>query len=346
MKNLIIDQQDCELSVRKDVLSVKQHGKKPINFPMCQLESIVIHCRMSISTSVLCRLAKHDIRVQFVSPSGYGTSCHLLGMPQKNIQRRLAQYQMMTHAQTGLLWAKRLIQIKRWQQKQTLLALMQCQNKHKRQLKKSISTLHGMYAPIQKATNLQSLLGLEGSAALVYLDAYKAVFSPKLAFTNRNRRPPKDPVNVILSLSYTLLYNMLTEQLYAKGLDTHLGFFHQPDYSRPSLACDLAEIFKPKIDLWIYHLFKEQLSAKDFSFHISDSFHTDDAKTKLPMASEKPCTLLKAGRKKYYEAFYALKPELEIQIRAVCAYVVNKIEQQVTNPTEQEDICVSSYATT
>lgn len=333
MKNLIIDQQNCELSVKKDVLYIKQpHAQKNINLPMCQLESVVIHCRMSISTSVLCRLAKNHVRVQFFSPSGYGASCHLIGMPKKNIQRRLLQYQSMTDAQTSLLWAKKLIQIKRWQQKQTLLALIQQQNKHKRQFKQSIQTLHTLYTPIQTADSLQSLLGLEGTAALAYLQAYKMIFSPKLSFTHRNRRPPKDPVNVILSLSYTLLYNLITEEIYAKGLDTQLGFLHQPDYGRPSLACDLAEIFKPQLDLWIYTLFKEQLSIKDFSF--------------TPATPKKPCTLLKSGRKKYYQAFYELKPTLEKKVRAICLYVVNQLARK-TKPAEQEqDICVSSYVMT
>ena len=92
--------------------------------------------------------------------------------------------------------------------------------------------------------------------------------SHPLCFSGRNRRPPKDPVNVCLSLVYTLLYQEVINALKTAGLDPALGCFHELYYSRQSFTCDLLEPVCPLIDIWVYGLFQQRLiRAEDFSIN-------------------------------------------------------------------------------
>jgi CRISPR-associated protein Cas1 len=102
-----------------------------------------------------------------------------------------------------------------------------------------------------EASSLESLLGIEGSAARTYFGAFgamiKSSLTEKFDLDGRNRRPPRDPVNALLSLAYSLLSKDVALALAATGLDPLLGFYHQPRFGRPALALDLMEEFRPII---------------------------------------------------------------------------------------------------
>lgn len=100
------------------------------------------------------------------------------------------------------------------------------------------------------AETVEGLLGLEGTAARIYFKLFPAMLSSgdnKFSFEGRNRRPPTDPVNALLSFAYALLLRDLTVSALAAGLDPQVGYLHQPRFGRPSLALDLAEEFRPLI---------------------------------------------------------------------------------------------------
>lgn len=101
----------------------------------------------------------------------------------------------------------------------------------------------------ERATSAETLLGLEGMAAKTYFAGLFALLNGRHDFdvNDRNRRPPKDPVNAVLSFVYSLLVKELTVVLQGVGFDPMLGFFHRPRYGRPSLALDVAEEYRPLI---------------------------------------------------------------------------------------------------
>jgi CRISPR-associated protein Cas1 len=106
----------------------------------------------------------------------------------------------------------------------------------------------------ESAGSLESLLGIEGTAARIYFDAFATMLHPpedtdRLAFDfdGRNRRPPRDPINALLSFGYAMLTKDVAVALIAVGFDPYLGFYHQPRYGRPALALDLMEEFRPLI---------------------------------------------------------------------------------------------------
>ncbi len=110
---------------------------------------------------------------------------------------------------------------------------------------------------------LEVLRGLEGQASALYFRLFKGLLKNPLGFEGRARRPPKDPINSLLSFGYTLLTSAAENVIRAVGLDPYCGFLHSLYYSRPSLALDLVEEFRPLVDrlvLWGVNLgrYKEQ----------------------------------------------------------------------------------------
>jgi CRISPR-associated protein Cas1 len=110
------------------------------------------------------------------------------------------------------------------------------------------------------------LLGIEGSAARAYFDVLAEAFEPRWNFDKRTRRPPRDPVNALLSLGYTFLGYAMMTALEIVGLDPFLGYFHQESYGRPALALDLIEEFRaPLVDsLALGLLNRRLLREQDF----------------------------------------------------------------------------------
>lgn len=99
------------------------------------------------------------------------------------------------------------------------------------------------------------MLGLEGAASRIYFLHFAGMIKcgddesigPAFDFQSRNKRPPKDPVNALLSFLYAVLTKEMTVTLLSVGFDPYLGFYHRPRYGRPALALDLMEEFRPII---------------------------------------------------------------------------------------------------
>ncbi len=155
-------------------------------------------------------------------------------------------------------------------------------------------------AALQAGTGmaLESLRGIEGSAARAYFAGMAAVFAPALGFSGRNRRPPRDPVNACLSLGYTMLHLQAVQATQARGLEPLLGFYHRPAFGRESLASDLIEPLRPQVDRWVWQQFRDgNLRPEHFT-------HDRGA-----------CLLGKAGRQRFYGAWEAAAGPLRRWLR-------------------------------
>jgi CRISPR-associated protein Cas1 len=141
---------------------------------------------------------------------------------------------------------------------------------------------------VQKAPNNASLMGIEGSVSKKYLELWRSLWDKSWNFHGRNRRPPLDPVNALLSLSYTIAGNAVGRWLSVYGLDLNLGFLHMPQRSRPSLALDALESIRPWIDQWLWLKVQEgTLTPKHF-------YNTNDH----------GCRLNKDGRAIFFPMWY------------------------------------------
>jgi CRISPR-associated protein Cas1 len=112
-----------------------------------------------------------------------------------------------------------------------------------------------LIARAETAPDMDTLRGIEGHGARLYFRALRAAFAPDWGFDKRTRRPPRDPINALLSLGYSLLTQNMMAALEIVGLDPYLGYYHAETYGRPALALDLVEEFRaPVVDslvLWV-----------------------------------------------------------------------------------------------
>ncbi len=119
----------------------------------------------------------------------------------------------------------------------------------------ALAGLKRMAEAAEQAESMEQLLGIEGAAARIYFGEFAGMIKTEgvnadgfgFDFNGRNRRPPRDGVNALLSLAYSLLAKDLTVTCYAVGFDPYIGFYHQPRFGRPALALDLMEPFRPLI---------------------------------------------------------------------------------------------------
>jgi CRISPR-associated protein Cas1 len=118
---------------------------------------------------------------------------------------------------------------------------------------------------LHHADTIDKLMGLEGALAAAWFSLLATVLPEKWRFTGRNRRPPQDPFNALLSLAYTLLMAEIRQVLISEGLDPAFGYLHQPVAGREALVLDFTELFRATADFGMYALL-EQLSPEDFAY--------------------------------------------------------------------------------
>jgi CRISP-associated protein Cas1 len=209
---------------------------------------------VSITTPALAALLEREIPVAFHSHGGWFRGV-THGIGHRNVEVRTAQYRMSFDAAACLRFAKELVAAKIANQR-TILRRNWRGSAEERQA--ALDRLAAARKSADGATTQAELLGVEGDAASVYFRAFAGLLkSPEdkqgadelapFRFEARNRRPPTDPVNAMLSLAYAMLTRHLTVTLASVGLDPYRGFFHAPRYGRPALALDLMEPFRAVI---------------------------------------------------------------------------------------------------
>ncbi|BCX02191.1 MAG: CRISPR-associated exonuclease Cas4/endonuclease Cas1 fusion [Candidatus Roseilinea sp.] len=203
-----------------------------------------------ITTPALGEALDRGIAVAFFSMGGWFKGmAH--GPVHKNVALRMAQYRTALDPERSLALARNFVSAK-IRNCRTLLM-----RNHADPPKEAIASLLQLSKDAQATPSLSSLLGIEGNAGRVYFGAFAGMLKPRsepsddaawrFDFEGRNRRPPRDPVNALLSFAYSLLVKELAVTAQVIGFDPYLGFYHQPRYGRPSLALDAMEEFRPLV---------------------------------------------------------------------------------------------------
>ena len=240
-----VQAQGAYVGKKGDVLVIKEKGKKVAEAKLFETSQLAIMGNAQVTTQTVQELCRRGIPIVYMSTGGwyYGMTT---GPMHKNVELRLHQYKAAEDPKRALHLSRRFVAAK-IKNCRTLLRRNAdgVEPETLRQLKESASDA-------EAATSVESLLGVEGNAARVYFGAFALMFKQQWSeggfdFNGRNRRPPKDPINAMLSLAYSMLTKDLTVTLAAAGFDAHLGFFHKPRYGRPSLALDLMEEFRPLV---------------------------------------------------------------------------------------------------
>jgi CRISPR-associated protein Cas1 len=289
MKTLFVEKKAMELRYERACLLLYHEGKRISSVPLAQLERIVVAPHVALSAGVLGLVAEKGVGLLVVNHRYPDRTALLSSHPKGDVERRLTQYRKHQDEAFCLHWAIYLVRLKLNRQYRMLASLRQSRPDLRHPLTVALQTLKNLILTTtpDQVSNLATLRGKEGAGAAAYFKAYTQLFAPALEFNGRNKRPPRDPVNVCLSLVYTLLYQEAVTALQTRGLDPNLGCFHQPFYNRASLACDLMEPLRPFIEHWVYELFQRSvLRCEHFS-----------------KESDSACLLGSEGKTRFYESY-------------------------------------------
>lgn len=242
---LYVQQPGARVGKDGECLTVKDRDQVVAEARLAETSQLVLFGSVQVSTQAVQELCKRGIPVSYLSTGGwfYGLTT---GMAHRNIELRRRQFAAAADAHQCLVLARRFVQAK-IANCRTLL-----RRNHAAPDESVLSALKFDGRQAGEAESLGELLGREGTAARRYFSEFGGMLKDthgvgRFDFEGRNRRPPRDPVNAMLSLAYAMLTREWTVTLHSIGLDPYLGFYHQPRYGRPALALDLMEEFRPLI---------------------------------------------------------------------------------------------------
>ncbi|GAB4534836.1 MAG: CRISPR-associated endonuclease Cas1 [Thermodesulfovibrionia bacterium] len=266
MGTLYIDRKNCHIRLDGNALAFYSNGQKEGIVPIEPVKRVIFIGNMAIETSVLRRFSDMGISAIFLSGRRLRFSGMMHGRLHNNAILRLRQYKK---AISGFAreFAQEIVMKKVKSQLVLLKEAIETRHDIRLELTESIKSLEEILKRLySESFTIESLKGIEGSASAGYFKAYSNLFAESLNFKRRTRRPPLDPVNAMLSLCYTLLHFELVREIEVIGLDPFIGFYHQFEYGRESLACDLVELFRTDADRFVWKIFKDrEFTAQDFS---------------------------------------------------------------------------------
>jgi CRISPR-associated protein Cas1 len=246
---LYLNTQGMRVGKSGEVLQVREKDELKQEVRIGELCQVNTMGNIQITTQAIQALCEADVPICYFSQGGwfYGITT---GMNSKNIFTRRAQFRLAEEEWFARALARRLVAGKVRNQRTML------QRNHVEPDPKALVALRNLAEQAESAKDLDQLLGIEGNAARIYFQNFAGMVKAEgsadagelgFDFAGRNRRPPRDPVNALISLAYSVLAKDLTIACYAVGLDPYMGFFHQPRFGRPALALDLMEPFRPLI---------------------------------------------------------------------------------------------------
>lgn len=316
---LYLDLRGIELGLQGNALVIRRDGEYQRSIPLNLLERIVCRSSVTITTSVLASLTHRGIGVLLFGGRGASRNAAFCPAGTRDVERRIAQYRAFLDAHTRTDLCRRLLAHKLMRQRRFLGAALPRRPDRRLALIKASRTIASLQSRLltEPIDTLETLRGIEGAAAASYFRAYAEILPPALEFSGRNRRPPRDPVNALLSLGYTLLHAESQAAVESAGLDPWLGLYHEPAHGRASLACDLSELYRWQVDELAWRLTRsETLCAHHFT--------TRDG----------ACLLSKEGRAIFYPAWENRVQTLRRMLRGVALGIARLLESRSTGKPE------------
>lgn len=243
MSSLYITKNGAVLRISGERLIVTLGKKKLTEVPALKIRQILIFGNGLLTPQTTDYVLSHNIEVAYLSTSGQYRG-RLQPPFSQNLPLRKAQYQKFRNSGFCLLLAKDLIRAKL----DNYVYFLQKKG-NSTNSKRNINELRRYVKSVARASSLDNLRGVEGAFSALYFKAYRQILKTDLGFQKRIKHPPPDPINILLSLGYTLLFNMVHSMINLVGLDPYQGFLHQYKFGHAVLASDIMEPFRaPVID--------------------------------------------------------------------------------------------------
>ncbi|OQY54203.1 MAG: CRISPR-associated endonuclease Cas1 [Desulfobacteraceae bacterium 4572_88] len=302
---LILDRRDLVVRMEAQTVCIERPGLMPQKVPLRMIGRVIAIGNPMVSCGVWRALAEKNIPVVLLPSRGKGGTAYIGSGLSGAVENRMAHYRAAHDKSCALAMCRRLIHMKLKGQERVLGQLYPDPAGWA-----SLKIIRKCRADLEKADTRDQIMGLEGAAAAAYFRTWKKQLPGKWGFLGRNRRPPKDPVNALLSLGYVIAGSEVRSVIQKRGLDPALGILHTPKPVRDSFVLDILEPIRPLVDEFAPGLLDNPIQLKHFS-----PSHNDG------------CLLNKDGRKAFYQAWAGwLEPDEDREtLRSVAKKVVREM---------------------
>jgi len=318
--------QGSSVGLKGEILEIRHKGSVVSAVRLIEISQLSLFGNVQLTAQALRELAAREVPIVHLS---YGGWLHAVTTPppHKNIELRRRQFATAVDPTVCLRLARAFV-VGKIRNARTLL-------------RRNAPTLpEGLLYQLaiarrraEGAEALEQLLGIEGTAAREYFAHFALMFKvgegedvPVFAFTSRNRRPPRDPVNALLSFLYALLSKEMVVTLVGVGFDPYLGFYHQPRYGRPALALDLMEEFRPLVadSVAIGLINNGELRPSDFIARAGAVALTESGRRRVLDAYERRMETLVTHPHFGYAVSY--RRIFEVQARLLARFLLGEIQ--------------------
>jgi CRISPR-associated protein Cas1 len=336
---LYLQEPGSHVGKRSEHLVVKKDGAEMQRTPIAAVRQVVVFGNVQVSTQALECLAALEVPVVYMTGHGRFIAA-LQPAPTKNVLLRVNQYRLFADPERALALSRAAVKAKISNQRTLLMRSLRYRaldetngNDNPRGSEEpAAQEMADLLARLDRICDPAVLLGTEGQAAALYFSQLGRMLKPSVPgrefdFKSRNRRPPRDPVNALLSFAYAMLLKDCFSALCAVGFDPYLGFYHASRHGKPSLALDLMEEFRAVIaDSVVLTLINNAtLRPRDFLAWREACQLTDEGRRKFFVAYEQRKATIVTHPVFGYKMSYSRM--LEVQARMLAAYVRGDIPE-------------------
>lgn len=260
MANLYLTEQGSVLRKTGDRLIVQKDDEILLDVPCSKIDAVLIFGNVQFTTQAVHELFEHGIEMALLTRTG-----RLIGQitspSTKNIDLRIEQFKKYNDETFKLNLSKAIVKGKAG----NCLSLMTSfsYNHPEMDIRDKIAGIEASIRNIEGTGSIASLRGFEGIAAKTYFEGFGKMILGEFIFEGRRKHPSTDPVNALLSFGYTMIFNEISSLLDGIGFDPYLGYFHEVEYGRASLACDIQEEFRASVDRFTLNLINNNMLKED-----------------------------------------------------------------------------------
>jgi CRISPR-associated protein Cas1 len=309
MRTVVVDHQGVLLRHEAGAMCVRSEDGVLQRVPLTQMDRLVVENEALISVNLIRQLAAEGVAI-VITRGRSRASAALMSPLAGDARRRLRQAAAWLDAPTRMHFGRLVVRIRVASQIRLLRRWSGDAPQARYALFRAARLLARLSPRIEAAGSLPTLRGVEGVAARIHFGAMRHLLVPGLGFSGRRRRPPTDPVNAALSLGYTLLHARALEAVHRAGLDPSLGALHDLSHGRPSLACDLVEGERYRVESLVVDMFRRRtLEPHHFG-------RTGDA-----------CLLLKSGRSPFFASMEPVLHEAQKRVSKRIARLIRALPE-------------------
>lgn len=312
--SVYVDRQGSMVRVRGDRLIVTDGDESLLRLNLRRIRQVVCYGRVNLTTAFMHRAAERGIEVVLLSENGT-LGGRLTSPMSSDPSARRAQFRVADDKRGSRDLAAAFVAGKINNMRVTLLRVASRADDLDAAIAAERLERAGNQA--EAAADLNQLLGVEGAASRDYMQGLRQLVDKEWGFTGRQRRPPPDPVNAMLSYGYTILCHEAIAALEASGLDPMVGFLHQHRWGRPALALDLMEEFRPlTVDVAVWRCLRtRQVRPEQFTVEPDVGCRMgDDARHTFLAAYERRMLTLtthrESGRRVSYRVAISLQAKM------------------------------------